>query len=812
MSRRIGPVVAVCFAFVLACAPAALARDFATTALNIVPSGQYQLSVPGASQQAEMYNGLTPLFDRVDNSDLQRYFKSEKLEPTSVVSEETVPGRPGLVIKRDAFNVPHIYGQTDADVIFGAGYVLAEDRYLLLNQVRYNGLIAAIDAPNLSAINLVTKLYQFKPTAQTNAIVERQTNAIHAAGPKGEQLLRDIDTYLEGINAWYAENQPTTEPFTRVDIYAINAIKGQFLGQGGGAEPLNSEFLDGLRSRFGTRRASGIFEDLRARNDPDTDTTLNSSAPYQASQPTGRGAVVLRDGSYAPVQLISAQSRSTPPTQASNILMVSGRRSITGRPLFVGGPQIGYFFPGLTYEVGLHGPNIDTRGVTSAPFPGYMLIGRNEDFAYTLTSAGADIIDTYAETLCGGSRTKYVYRGRCRDMERIDAGALSGSGTTSEIVFYRTVHGSVVGYGKDEQGRTVALARKRSSYGKDTLDQLFFQDLTYKNRIRSFADFARAASQTPQTFNAFYADASTTGMYTTGLLPVRPRGVDPGLPVDGRGGYEWKGYLAASRHPQGTVSNGLLVNWNNKPARNFVAGDDRFGNESTFPRVRMLLAELGRRKRHTLASVTGAMNAAATEDVRGRIFYPLLDDMLNKGKAPSTLALRMRDELVRWARARAPRLDLDGDGKLDYAGIAIMDEAWNDLADAAMCPRLGRTLCDELATRQSRFDNPPSGQYSGWYHYMAKDFRTLLGIPVRQRYSTRYCGKGNVKRCADSLWAALQRAGQRLVASQGNSDPASWREDASTQAIKFAPLPLITMAYTNRPSGIQQVISFKGRR
>ena len=31
--------------------------------------------------------------------------------------------------------------------------------------------------------------------------------------------------------------------------------------------------------------------------------------------------------------------------------------------------------------------------VVSAPFPGYMLIGRGEDFATTLTSASADVID-----------------------------------------------------------------------------------------------------------------------------------------------------------------------------------------------------------------------------------------------------------------------------------------------------------------------------------------------------------------------------------------------------------------------------------
>ena len=70
----------------------------------------------------------------------------------------------------------------------------------------------------------------------------------------------------------------------------------------------------------------------------------------------------------------------------------------------------------------LHGPNIHVRGATSAPFPGYMLIGRGPDYAWTLTSADGDIIDTYAETLCGGSKVRYLYKGTCRAMESVDAG------------------------------------------------------------------------------------------------------------------------------------------------------------------------------------------------------------------------------------------------------------------------------------------------------------------------------------------------------------------------------------------------------
>src|SRR5262249_26770945 len=57
------------------------AADYAGTALNIIPSGQYG-SVPPppqAADQAQLYDGLTPLFGNVRTSDLSTYFKSERL-------------------------------------------------------------------------------------------------------------------------------------------------------------------------------------------------------------------------------------------------------------------------------------------------------------------------------------------------------------------------------------------------------------------------------------------------------------------------------------------------------------------------------------------------------------------------------------------------------------------------------------------------------------------------------------------------------------------------------------------------------------
>ena len=52
-----------------------------------------------------------------------------------------------------------------------------------------------------------------------------------------------------------------------------------------------------------------------------------------------------------------------------------------------------------------------------------------------------------------------------------------------------------------------------------------------------------------------------------------------------------------------------------------------------------------------------------------------------------------------------------------------------------------------------------------------------------------------------------------LEAAQG-SDPAAWREDATAERIPFLPGGLLpyTLRYTNRPTGIQQVIEFSGHR
>ena len=85
-----------------------------------------------------------------------------------------------MTIKRDSFDVPHIFGKTRDDVTWGSGWVLAEDRSLLLSQARYDSRVAAVDVPGVSALGLVSNLETFKPSAQTERELGRQTGALLA--------------------------------------------------------------------------------------------------------------------------------------------------------------------------------------------------------------------------------------------------------------------------------------------------------------------------------------------------------------------------------------------------------------------------------------------------------------------------------------------------------------------------------------------------------------------------------------------------------------------------------------------------------
>jgi acyl-homoserine lactone acylase PvdQ len=782
-------------------------RDYAAAAWTILPPGENgSLTFDrNTTDQAKLYDGLTPLFGNVSARDLRRFFKPAPLGLKANEVQKRERPRAGVTILRDRFGVAHVTGRTEAHVAYGAGWVTAADRGLLLQLIRGPARVSALDVPGLDPLALALSGRTFVPSAEAEAFLANQLDAVRSQGAEGQRLLRLINAYAAGINGYYRARGIPAASFTANDVVASAALIAARFGTNGGQEVANAMFLDALEKRFGEADARRVFADLREANDPEAPVSVPGTFPYElppANPPAG-SSVIIDDGSFSGTPLAPALS-------SSNALLVGAKRSQTGHPLFVAGPQVGYFFPEFFAEMELSGAGFAVRG---ALFPGVpaVLVGRGPDFAWSATSSQADNLDLFVETLCEDDY-HYLYRGQCEPMRRFFVGTLRAQGSPDQpVAYYETAHGPVVGYATAD-GTRVAVSLQRSTRGRELLSMRPFYELN-TGRVTSARQFLRVMNSVEFSFNWFYADDRDLAMFSSGRLPVRAMGTDPALPTKGTGEYDWRGFLPFERHPRVVnPSSGLILNWNNKPAANVGSADSNFSYGSV-QRVQLISAAMTGRKKHTLESVAGAMNKAATQDLRVLRGWPMIREVLQTGTAPSARAEAAAALVDGWRTAGGSRLDRDLDGKVDDPGAAVIDAAWPRLADAVMAPVLG-PLVDRLARLMGRSDDagPGGSAYlSGWFGYIDKDLRTLLGREIRGPFSRRYCGAGVLASCREGLWAALDAAAAELESRQ-SPVPSAWRADATAERIRFTSGVLQdTMRWTNRPT-FQQLMSFSGHR
>lgn len=126
--------------------------DPASLALTILPPGENGgLSFDrNTTDQAKLYDALTPLQDRVTDRDLRRLFKPAPLAFAGKAARTERLPRSGVTIRRDSFDVPYVTGRTQEDVAYGADFATAEDGGLLLALIRGPARAAALDIPGLN--------------------------------------------------------------------------------------------------------------------------------------------------------------------------------------------------------------------------------------------------------------------------------------------------------------------------------------------------------------------------------------------------------------------------------------------------------------------------------------------------------------------------------------------------------------------------------------------------------------------------------------------------------------------------------------
>jgi hypothetical protein len=183
-------------------------------------------------------------------------------KPVGATTEEPTP-RDDLTIVDDEFGVPHITGETREAVAYGAGWVTARDRGLLIELGRGPARAAVADVPGINAFSLVTSGQSFVPSEATEQLVSDQVRLlIDTYGAEGEEIVADAQAYADGMNAYVEANGIDQVPATVNDVVAVTAFIGSIFGAGGGGEAANAEFLAALQGRLGDEQGRLVWDDL----------------------------------------------------------------------------------------------------------------------------------------------------------------------------------------------------------------------------------------------------------------------------------------------------------------------------------------------------------------------------------------------------------------------------------------------------------------------------------------------------------------------------------------------------------------------
>lgn len=864
---------------------------------------------PHADDQLAPYDALSSGYPSLTDDRLTEFFDDASFGVRDGQVASVTRPRDDVTITRDKkYGVPHIKGTTRYGTEFGAGYAAGQDRLWLIDLFRHIGRGQLTSFAGGAPANQGLE-QQFWPQAPyTEKDLEKQVEYIRATqGERGRQAMEDAQAYIDGLNAYRVKakngryfpgeyvltgkidaitNAGEIEPFKVTDMIALASVVGGLFGNGGGGEVESALSLLKAQEKYGVEKGTKVWESFRARNDPEAVQTVHdgTSFPYAGKPKKARGTAMPDPGSVEREQLVydregGAKTGAKDPVKApkklkplqgmydkgvlpadlfrpdghkkgmSNALLVSGKHTASGNPVAVFGPQTGYFAPQLLMQQELQGPGISARGVSFAGVGMYVQLGRGQDYAWSATSAGQDITDTYAVELCepgGGTPTKqstgYLYRGTCTPMEKLERKnawkptlADSTAAGSYRMQVFRTKYG-VVTHRASLDGKPVAYVSLRSTYRHEADSIIGFQMLNDPGYVKDAASFMKAAQYISYAFNWFYADSRDIAYYNSGANPERAADIDPALPVKAQQDYEWRDFdpenntsaqTPPAEHPH-SVNQDYYISWNNKQAKDF--GTAGFGVSAVHRgdlldgRVRKLTEEGG----VTRASLTRAMSEAAVTDLRGEQVLPELLKVVRSEPVTDPRLAKAVQQLEAWRKAGAQR-NQTAAGSKTYAhpdAVRVMDAWWPLLIEAEFKPGMGKELYDALTAQLATDEAPsaghgPTGAHAGsafqygWWGYADKDLRKVLGQPVKGELAHTYCGDGRLDACRDALLTTLAQAVAKPATEVYPGDDACKPGDQwCADAIIHRALGGIThkpVQWQNRPT-YQQVVEFPRHR
>lgn len=230
----------------------------------------------------------------------------------------------------------------------------------------------------------------------------------------------------------------------------------------------------------------------------------------------------------------------------------------------------------------------------------------------------------------------------------------------------------------------------------------------------------------------------------------------------------------------------------------------------------------------TRASLTRAMADAALTDLRGEQVLPELLKVIRSAAVTDPQLNTAVQQLDAWRAAGSERRETS-QGSHTYthaAAVRIMDAWWPRLVEAEFRPGLGNELYGAFTASLPIDESPaashgPTGAHGGsafqygWWGYVDKDLRQVLGDPVQAPSPRTYCGNGTLSTCRDTLLTTLKAAVAVPAAQVYPGDDScgagdQWCSDAIIhRALGGITHP--TISWQNRPT-YQQVVEFPSHR
>jgi len=245
----------------------------------------------------------------------------------------------------------------------------------------------------------------------------------------------------------------------------------------------------------------------------------------------------------------------------SNNWVVSGQKSVTGKPIFSNDMHLGLDIPGIWTRMHLVIPG--KLNVTGVVLPGepFVVAGHNKHIAWGMTNVMLDGADFYVETINPDNKTQYKYNGVWRNMtvkkEKI---YVKGQDEPVEKTLYFTHRGPIFTSFDDVSVMPVSM---RWIGNEDSREVEALYKLSTAKNWGEFTQAIQGFQSVSQ--NIAYADINgNIGIHMTGRLPKRTA---PGylfLPGD-TDKYDWKGFVPFDSLPyEYNPERGFVSSANNK--------------------------------------------------------------------------------------------------------------------------------------------------------------------------------------------------------------------------------------------------------